>query len=295
MAFMMRRSKAVFLSAAVLVLTIGGCRSTQEYQKLAKAGVGYANALDELLVEAGNIRVDFTSEQLIKDDLIKNQDDEDYKELSNIDEERLEILEKLRLHNRLLKRYFQTLDELASSDAPERAQTEIEGLVANLNKVGNELRSSSLIGNPGLISSGAKLVVGSQIRGALRDELEKRKYIIDQELKTQGDLLDKLGKIIEHDMDSIINDRELRTVIRPLIAEKPIASNAAIDSWIKNRREIITSSRNISQFAEASKAAKSFRTIFQDFVKGDLNSDRLSTLLTDIESFLVVVEQLRAD
>jgi hypothetical protein len=287
---MIKKTSSTIVMLAVLASFISGCRSSAEYQRLAKAGNTYTTAMDKLLTTAGQIRIDGTSEQLLKDDRLSNQTPERYNELSKLDVERLEILENLRKHNRLLTRYFALIDELASSNAPDRAKQEIEGVVGNLNKIGTQLRGSALFPNTSVIKSVGGLVISSQIRGALREELEKRKDIIYREFKTQQVLLDALGNSIKQDVSLTIESRELRQVIRPLNEEQPIPDT---DNWIAKRRAILTMNTTVSELEDASKSAGKFRELFKDFVEGKLNRERLNSLLTDIESFITIVEQLK--
>jgi outer membrane murein-binding lipoprotein Lpp len=48
----------VIVSVAMMTTFLGGCRSTDEYKKLAKAGTNYSNALDQLLDIAVETRID---------------------------------------------------------------------------------------------------------------------------------------------------------------------------------------------------------------------------------------------
>ncbi|NMG06175.1 hypothetical protein [Brasilonema sp. UFV-L1] len=287
---MIKKTSSTIVIIAVLASFISGCRSSAEYQRLAKAGNTYTTAMDKLLTTASQIKINTTSEQLLKDDRLSNQTFEGYNELSKLDVERLEILQNLRKHNRLLTRYFTLIDELATSNAPEKAQQEIGGVVDNLNKIGTQLRGSALVSNTSVIKSVGGLVISSQIRGALREELEKRKDVIDLEFQTQQVLLKALSDSIKQDVNLTRESRELRQVIRPLIAEKPISD---ADNWIDRRRKILTMNTTVSELEEASDSAKTFRDLFKDFVEGKLNRERLNTLLTDIESFLTIVEQLK--
>lgn len=222
---------SVIISAAFL----GGCRSTEEYQRLSRAGTLYVQSLDTLLKYAGDIKIDTTSEQLLQDDRILNRNQDYYKERTNADIERLKILEDLRRHNRLLARYFVLLDELASSDAPERAQQEIGGIVGNINKIGNKLRKSNLIEDreTSIIGAIGKLIISSQIEGALREELEARAETINKELETQEVLLDVLGDSINNELKITAESIQTRLIIRPYIQEEPIVKE---DDWITTRK-----------------------------------------------------------
>jgi hypothetical protein len=272
---------------AVLAAMMGGCKSTEEYQRLAKAGNDYTVGMDKLLTAAGDIRLDATSEQLLKGK-INNFDQ--YQQLSAVDQQRLDILEDLRAHNRLLARYFILLNELATSDAPQQAQQEVGSLVNNLNSIGNKLRDRDLVPNKDAFQIGANLIVSSQIRGALGEELQQRQALIRREFLTQKVLLKALGDSIKQDMILIRNSREQRVVILPLI-KGDVASGG--DQWIASRRAIMTMSTIVGEFEDATDAADRFGETFDDFVSGKLNRERLNTLLTDVESFLTFAEHLK--
>ncbi|WP_445628044.1 hypothetical protein [Nostoc sp. DSM 114167] len=277
--------KTVVVFAVIATLTTG-CRSTDEYKKFAKAGNEYANAVDKLLDAATDIHIDKTSEQLLKDDQITNQTREDYEKLTETDEERLEVIDNLRKHNNLLRDYFQLLNELASSDAPVRAEGEINGVVDNLNNIGKELQKSDLIKNPGLFEGITNLVVSSQIRGALRNELEKRNGTIMRELTIHTAMLKSLGDSIEQDTKLIRIAEEDRLVIRPLTQDAEIPDKEA---WIETRREILTR-RQGKELKDASNTLSEFQGVFQGLIEGKLNLARLNSFLQDVDNFLQIVE-----
>lgn len=274
----------------VLATVISSCRSTDDYKRLAEAGTQYAVAVDSLLDTAGNIKLDATSEQLLKNDRLLNQTPNDYIELSQLDVEKLQILEELRAHNQLLKRYFERLQELATSNAPQQAQSEIEGIAGNLNVIGKKLRGSSLVTNTEVFKGITGFVVSSKIRGALRDELIKRGETINLELTTQEELLDVLGKSTKHDLQLIQLAQEQRLVIRPLIQPELISNEEA---WIATRKSILTGQKNANQLIAASAAITDFKEIFQSFVEGETDSARINTLLTDIESFVALINTFK--
>jgi hypothetical protein len=281
------KSTRIIVTIAVLATMMGGCKSTEEYQRLAKAGNGYTNGMDKLLTAAGYIHLDATSEQLLKG---KIRNFEQYQQLSAVDQQRLDILADLRTHNKLLSRYFVLLNELATSDTPRQAQQEIGTVVDNLNSIGGKLRGQTLISNKGLFQIGANLMISSQIRGALRDELQQRQAVIRREFLTQKVLLAALGDLIKHDLNLIRQSREQRVVILPLIRGEATDHG---DGWIASRRAIMTMSAIAEEFQDATDAADHFRLTFDDFVSGKLNRERLNTLLTDVESFLTFAEQLK--
>jgi hypothetical protein len=278
--------KTVFVFAIIATLTTG-CRSNDEYKKFANAGSKYTNAVDKLLDAAGDIRIDTTSEQLLRNDRIINLTIDDYKKLADRDDERLEVIRKLRKHNRLLGNYFQLLNELARSDSPTQAQGEIAEVVDNLNTIGNELQGSDLLTNSGLLQGISNLVVSSQIRGALRDELEKRHRTILLELTIQKEMLKILGDSIAQDVKLIRIAREERFIIRPLIQEATISDE---DVWIEARRDLFTMENRGQELQFASQALGNYQEVFQAFYEGKLTSERVNNFLQEVDDFLQLVE-----
>lgn len=285
-------TKHVYLTVAILVVLVTlsiGCASTKEYARFAQSGTVYVAVIDRLLVTAGNIGIDATSERLLQDDALINQTLESYRKLSCIDEERLAIISRLRDHARLLAHYFSLLNEIATSDSPERAQQTIGGIVDSVNKIGNQLRGSELVPNKKVFTSVTKLAIGFRIRGLLREELDKRKDVIQIELRTQEELLQKLSEAIQHDLTIIKQAREKRLVIDPLVGTVPVAKP---DEWIAHRRMILTSHVRVEKLATASNAARELRQVFEDIVTGKFDLERLNALLIDLESILEIAKAL---
>ncbi|MBW4473956.1 MAG: hypothetical protein KME45_26820 [Stenomitos rutilans HA7619-LM2] len=294
----MPKSYRLLIVALLVTAFAGGCRSTEEYQKLSEAGTAYTNALDSLLTVAGNKRLDASSELLLKSRAFVPQTIEDYKKRTTADIERLIVLEDIRRHNQLLARYFDLINQLASSNAPETVQKEIGSTVDSLNKVGNKLRGSDFITNKAAIQGIAGLVVSGQIRGALGEELSKRKDTINLEFITQKELLLALSESLQQDIKVIKEQQESRFVIKPFVSTTTVNNARASspiddDGWITQRRTILTMEATAAELESASSAMSEFNEVFKDFVEGKLNQGRLNSLLSDIESFVSVVEKLK--
>ncbi|ARV61010.1 hypothetical protein BZZ01_22435 [Nostocales cyanobacterium HT-58-2] len=282
-----RQTVAIF---AVIAALTSGCRSSEEYKKLTKAGNEYAIAVNELLTAAGDIRIESNSEKLLQDDKILNQSETDYRTLSQQDEDWLKILNDIRTHNELLQAYFSKLQALATSDAPEQAKTEIDGIAGNLNSIGHKLQNSTLITNKSILQGATNLVISSQIRGALREELEKRHEVILKELTIQQEVLNTVSSSIEQDVKSIKSAQEVRLVIRPLIQIEPIKNE---DEWIKTRKNILLMDRKIEEIKKASTALREFKEIFQASLEGKLTQARLNEHLQDIDTFFALIQNTK--
>jgi len=280
----------VIIAIAIATTCLSACRSTDEYKKLAQAGTNYYNALNQLLDLAVETRIDESSEELLLQDRENNQTSDDYNDFSDSDRNRIDLINRLKKHNSLLSKYFKLLQDLAGYDAPDRTQTAIGGVVDNLNTIGKTLRTSNLIENKEVFQGIGKLIVSSKIRGALKEELEKRNQTIMLELKTQQELLNALSTQIKGELKGIQDRQELRLVINPFLEPTPIADE---DAWIATRRELLTQEVTAAELENASQALGDFQNIFQDFVEGQSSSGRINALLTDIENLLSVIEKLK--
>lgn len=284
--------RKVLVLMAVLAALTSGCRYSKEYQKLTEAGNKYTTAVDELLVLAGDIQVESSSERMLQDDKIVNQTPVQYQNISRQDREILQTINDIRLHNQLLQKYFNKLEELATSDTPLEAEREITNISNNINSVSFKIRKSRLFSSPsqGVLQNITNLAVHSRIKGAIRKELKKRNHIILQELTLQREMLQEIGAFMKHRIELIKRAREKRFVIRPLVAEKPIENE---DEWINERNKIFLIDKQIAELRNASDALNEFKDIFQASVEGKIKSQRLNNSLKNIDSFLALLENTK--
>jgi hypothetical protein len=196
----------------------------------------------------------------------------------------------MRQHNQLLQRYFGKLQQLAHSDAPEQTQAEIDGIASNIQTISSPGQTSSFFSNnKGILGGIGKLVIHAKIDGALRKELEKRDSTILQELTIQQEMLKSLSGFMKHRIDVIQHARELRLLIRPLIAKDPIADQSAPE-WIKDRKEMFFIDQHVAELENASYALSQFKDIYKASVEGNINSERLNNALKDIGTFLALLD-----
>jgi hypothetical protein len=283
--------KTLAIVAIIATLTTG-CRSTKDYKKLVEAGNRYAQAVDQLLVTAGNMKVDDTSEELLNSRMLLSikgplsQEDSEllennYRTLSKGDKERLETLSELRAHNQLLQDYFSKLKELATSDAPDKARTEAQGIVGNLTTIGANLkkRLPNLDVLPGITS----LVIDSKIRGVLREELEQNNQKILEELTIQQAMLKEVSREMEDALKHTTRLQEERLIIQPFIKPDAISDE---ESWITTRRKILLKFTMILALKRASEALGKFQEVFQQSLEGKLTTEHLNDVLKTIDLYL---------
>ena len=282
--------RPTFVLVAVVAALSTGCRYQKEYSKITEAGNKYTTAVDQLLVKASELQIDASSEELILNDKISNQTLENYYNFNQQDREILKIIADMRQHNQLLQRYFGKLQQLAHSDAPEQSQSEIDGIASDIQTISSRLQTSSFFTNRELLGGIGKLVVHAKIDGALKKELEKRDNTILQELTIQQEMLKSLSDFMKHRIGVIQQARELRLLVRPLIAKDPIVDQSAPE-WIKDRKQMFFINQHVAELENASYALAEFKDIYKDSVEGNINSESLNNALKDIGNFLTLLEK----
>lgn len=284
--------------AAIVTTFASGCRSKEEYTKFAEAGNNFAQATNTLLEKAGEIKINATSETVLNSRRNRAQFNskeatdslvDTYERLSKQDKKRLELLEELRKHNVFLQEYFNQLIDLAKSDSPGRTETAIGNIATQLTESNSKLRKLGPI-EIDKVAPVTKIVLDARIRGALRDELEKRKETIYQEIVLQEKALKYISNFMKEDIKKIRDLQEQRLLIEPLKSE--IEDENA---WIETRYSIlIQDGEIISQINNAIDSLTKFKAIFIDSIEGEITSKRLNSFIQETNSFsnsTVVSEQ----
>ncbi|MBV6628196.1 MAG: hypothetical protein KI793_35640 [Rivularia sp. (in: Bacteria)] len=287
---MLNNFRKTFVLVAVVATLSTGCRSSKEYTKLTETGNKYTDAVDTLLEEAKELHIEASSETMLADDRIFNQTVEQYQENAAKDREIIQVINEIKNHNRLLKDYFDKLKELATNNAPQRAKDEITEIATNLKTVSENLKTTSFFPEESALQGIGNLVINSQIKGALREELEKRDELILTELTIQQEMLKKLSEFMKVRNEIKRNAQELHFVIRPLIKEGYMQYQEE-RNWIQRRIKILKSDNRVEKLELASNALKEFKGVFKDTVAGKITVARLNNTLEDIDNFLAILNE----
>ncbi len=246
--------------------------------------------MDTLLERAKELHIEASSETILADDRGSNRTAEQYQKNAAQDREIIATINDIKSHNQLLKDYFNKLLNLATTDAPERTKTEINGIAENLEKVSENLKTTSFFPEERVLQGIGNLVINSKIQGALREELEKRDKLILRELTIQQEMLKKLSEFMKFRNDIKQNAKELHFVIRPLIREEKMTYEEE-RKWIEQRIDILKSDNRVQELEDASDALKKFKDVFKDTVEGEITVARLNSALEDIDDFLALLEK----
>jgi hypothetical protein len=290
---MIKKFQNTFLLVAILATFTSGCASTDDYKKFADAGNKFADANNTLLDTAEKIAINTTSERVLSDRVIqganpnaevtKNFVARYEKEYSAPDKERLELIQELRNHNKLLQDYFAKITKLASSDSPVQTQNSVDDIAKQLQDSGSKLINFKKIGK---LPSVTKIVLDARIRGAIRGELEKRKETIYQEITIQQKILRYISKSMEDDIKVTRELQETRLVLKPLLQPDSFAKLDE-NEWIKTRNQVMIQDDKIilTTINQASVTLGEFKEMFVASVGGEQSSKRLNKFIQETNSF----------
>lgn len=286
----MKLTKRAMIIPATSLLLLSGCALTtppkSEYADFAQAGAGYADAVGKLLDAAGKAQVDSTSWGIVDAKEMDKVSVEKYRELTKVDEKRIETIERLQGHARLFGRYLRLLNELATSDAPGRTKTEIEGVIKGM----AELSSRPVTPSPA-VSAVAEIFVDASIRKELKDELIKRKHVILKELELQKELLATLGEQVSHALTLVKGTKERQLLLVPLAADGALAKP---EEWVAKRRDIIYMDTTAKELGSAQEVAEEMSKTFEVLTTGKDVSGRINALIIDIERIVAVADALNS-
>ena len=163
----------------------------------------------------------------------------------------------------------------------------VESIAQNLEESGSKLVKLSSV-NIDKLPSVTKIVLDARIRGALREELEKRKYTIYREITIQEKILKVISDSIENDMEIMRDLKEDRLVIEPLLDSENFDEN----TWIETRYKVLTHNTEVlSKIKRASDTLGKFKEIFIASIEGEINSKRLKNFIQETNSFSVLLSE----
>jgi hypothetical protein len=287
------RPLPIILTAAV-ILTAGCGPSTKQYAQYGEAGTVYAAAMDRLLIVSRDLFIDAHSEKLLQDRQLAF-DQAIYDQFTRNDAAYIEVAEELRDHTRQLARYFGLLQQLATSDAPERFGQSLRATAENVDALGDKLRGRPLFGKAAIGEIGplTTIIVSGSIRESLGRELRDRNQIIRAELETQQILLRALAAGIKNDLENITTLQKARLVTEPLKTGEALQPPNQ-DRWVSNRRKVLTASTTANELAIAADNVKTLQELYEGLMRGKVDAAAVNNLVTDLESLLSVAESLRS-
>jgi hypothetical protein len=195
---------------------------------------------------------------------------------------------RIRSNVALLHAYFESLNALATSDAPEQGGAALKSLGEAINDVNKVTGGDAARFTPAQLSSIEKIgrmAVRAAVSSAVRQALDESKEAIAWQLVWQEQMLASLVVPVRQDYE-----RELDRFRAERIAAPYADSSAKLGgTWVEDRRKWVQSRFHVEAFAKASAAAAQMRSVWEDLVSGhhDIHSVRL--MLADLREFTGIV------
>jgi hypothetical protein len=295
----MKTSPSVRLPIALLLLVAAsGCATTEipQFQAFATAGSSYTQAVDGLLTEVGSSAVDANSAKLLETQELTpvtraqlGQQDQEMRDY-------LAELERIRTQVDLLGEYFQALASLATSNAPESFSTQVQNVATSLNGVSQQVRGTDIASDPQAAATlaggvGSLVVKGVQGR-ALERELRARKETIAEVLLLQQALLKVLSSQAEANARFTSARQYDKEVVIPLTTNQ-VTSDPARESWMTDRRQMLSQPLLVQQVQAAEQAAASLRQAWSKLLSHDLTAADVQAIAAQIAPILTSLDALK--
>lgn len=290
----MKLTKRAMIVPVASLLLLGGCGSrVSQFKDFGEAGVKYADTMNKLLDASGGVSIDASSAFLINQRSIPG-DAGELNKLKESDEqmkERVQILNAIAEHNRLLSTYFEVLAGLAGSNAGTEIGTGTTGIVNELSKLNPRISKATLrkgaapIGS--LVGPVTELVVASFQQAALERELKRNAKTIERELELQVAAMQAVATIWKSDQETIIEGN------KKINQEQFLKDNALPGNWAANRKAILTASTSTKLADSAREAAKKLKEAFVKLAENKVDVVDIPVLVNDLKKVLELIELVK--
>lgn len=280
---------------AALVVAAGGCTAhLNAYRSLAEAGQVYAAATDELYQRSLEAAIDANSEALLATktpDMTAADLAPVYLEADANMEQRVSLITDLQAHARLIRDYFEALNGLASSDAPAEAEAAAESIAKDLAVVGSRIALRLPPIPPDVFGQAALRTFTAIQLAALRQEIKARYEVIDRELVIQEKALGFLADRIRNDLGFDLAGRYERDVTDVYLKPGRVTNPAR---WKNTRRELLTAGAVLAEVGQVQYSVAAIRVAWRNAADGRLTHDDLVSAISDLRSFVVTLQGLKA-
>jgi hypothetical protein len=287
-----RTLSCVFAVGATILLN--GCATARlnQFRSYAQAGVAYTKASQTLTDQAGAAAIGADSALLVKNraDLPPDERRKAVMTSNLLLKDRLAILHQLSGHAQLLRDYFQTIADMADSNAGSDLGTAAKGAYNSIAALGKPLQSAQ-IGSEKVadfIPAVINIVVANIKVNALNKELKERAPLIERELATQEAVLTALAKDLRGNLTIKLNIDETQSIIGPYASADPLPPD-----WVTQREQVLTARVAVESATDAAHAAKSLRESFARLVAGTLTAEAISDMIQDINSILDLASKIK--
>jgi hypothetical protein len=282
------------LLALPLIVALTSCATARlnRFNNLAQAGISYTTASQTVIQDAGNAAVNTDSALLVKyrPDLTQAQRRERVVASNTLLKQRLQVLQLISAHGKLLQAYFEALATLSDPKAPNSVGTAAQGVYDSLAKMSPTLKNAKMGSTS--VSSFIPTVVAPVVATfkvhALNEELKARSSAIANELALQQAAFSAIEAELNTDVQEQQNFRETDSI-------NQFASTTALPAeWASQRLILLSTPPAVASTDAASQAAAHLRSAFTAVVENRFDSAGFESLMSDISNILTITQNIQS-
>jgi hypothetical protein len=204
--------------------------------------------------------------------------------------QRLQVLQLISSHGKLLEAYFESLASLSDPKATNSAGTAAQGVYDSLAKMSPTLKNAKMgtTSVSSFIPTVIAPVVATFKAHALNEELKARSNAIANELALQEAAFSAIEAELKTDAQEEQNFHETDSI-------KQFASAEALPpEWASQRLTVLSTPPAIASADAASKAATHLRSAFTAVVENRLDSADFESLMSDISNILTITKDIQS-
>jgi len=270
-----------------------GCATTRlnQFNNLAQAGVTYVTASQTVIQDAGTAAVNTDSALLIKvrPNLDQSQRRDGVIKSDKLLKQRLQVLQLISAHGKLLQAYFEALASLSDPKATNSAGAAAQDVYDSLAKMSPALKNAKM--GSSSVSSFIPTVIAPVVANfkvhALNEELKARSSAIANELALQEAAFSAIEAELKTDAQEQQNFRETDSI------NQFVAPTALPAEWASQRLTLLSTPAAVASADAASKAATHLRSAFTAVVENRLDSAGFADLMSDISNMLTTAQGIQ--
>jgi hypothetical protein len=279
--------------AACLVFLCCGCSSVRlsQFQEFAKSGKIYTEAVSTLLDQAAASAIETDSRILVqtRDKLTVAERTETVIAHDKLLKERIQLLNDIRRHCRLMDQYFLALEQLAAEDGDSGIGDACAALTESMGQISSRIRNAKVGSMPvsDFTRQASRIVVKRYQRKVLDAELSARTSVIERELDLQQAALKAIGQQMRFEFEMALNQKELETVVRPYRQEEALSSQ-----WVQQRSSYLLMNQSLRDLDAATEAAQQLHQAFIALVENRYTRSDFERVLQETNSAADLLKQI---
>ncbi len=270
-----------------------GCstNTSRQTEKISASATVYNEHIDSLLETTKAHVISMDSKNLVSSRSTKSREENEKKLRENNDalEEWIAKTDQLREQNKLLLRYFQTLQKMMGDPTETDLSGSLGDISLSISRVnqrkserrGNYSQNRALnIYEVGHIDSLSKMVISSRYAGKVRQALIRDRDIINRQIALQEQQLKEISASYERRAKFEVEDHYTNKVLDSYVNVSTPHFEPV--TWTQDRLKWLGRNKTLKLFDDIKKANKAFRKDWSDILQGKSGVGTVEAILGDI-------------